>query len=220
MADILNQTYQMTPTKDLTPYPGNPRLGNIGVINDSVETNGFYGALVVQRSTGYVLVGNHRLLVAQAQGLDTVPVIWVDVDDERAARILAVDNRSADLAEWDDRRLYELLGEMPNLDGTGFTGEELEEIARSTGILGEQASAFMNDYLTEDDDEDPDDGPHIHEDGERFFTLAYTVTPTERDVILAALRDAKEAHTLDTSAQALALVCKAWMAQRNPVSAG
>jgi hypothetical protein len=50
----------------------------------------------------YVLAGNHRLQAARAQSIARVPVIFVDVDDDAARRILLVDNRTNDLAEYDD----------------------------------------------------------------------------------------------------------------------
>lgn len=122
---LLNQAYELVDVDRLTPHPDNPRHGNVDVIVESVEANGFYGALVVQRSTGYVLAGNHRLLAAQRTGLEQLPVTWVDVDDDRARRILLVDNRANDLADYDEEALADLLSGLPDLVGTGYTQEDL-----------------------------------------------------------------------------------------------
>lgn len=120
-----------TPITDLVPHPSNPRRGDIEAIIQSIETNGWYGTLVAQISTGYVLAGNHRLQAAIHCGLDRVPVHWVDVDDDTAHRILLADNRTTDLATYDEHALADLLVEMGktgNLDGTGYDGDDLDDL--------------------------------------------------------------------------------------------
>ena len=95
-----------------------------------MSANGWYGALIVQMSTRHVLIGNHRLIVVQQAGSPLVPVIWVDVDDVRALRILAVDNRSTRRGH--DRRdavidvLTSLAMTNEGLTGTGYDGDDLD----------------------------------------------------------------------------------------------
>lgn len=112
----------------LIEHPSNPRRGDMDALAGPVETNGFYGAIVAQRSTGRVLAGNHRHRHLRANGVTRGPVIWLDVDDDTAMRILLADNRTGDLAGYDDRTLADLLTQMESLDGTGYTGEDVEEI--------------------------------------------------------------------------------------------
>jgi len=86
---------------------------------------------VAQRSTGHILAGNHRYLAAIEAGLNEVPVIWVDVDDDRALRILLADNKTNDDASYDQTALAEILTELANtsdLLGTGFDGDELDQL--------------------------------------------------------------------------------------------
>src|SRR5947208_3504678 len=52
----------------LIPYPGNPRRGNIDAIKQSLERNGQYAPLIVNRRTMEVLVGSHRLFAARELG--------------------------------------------------------------------------------------------------------------------------------------------------------
>jgi hypothetical protein len=59
----------------------------------------------------------------------TILVHEIDVDDQEAARIVAVDNRTADLGDYDDTVLLELLRTLPDLDGTGYTTTDLEALA-------------------------------------------------------------------------------------------
>lgn len=116
----------------LIVHPENPRRGDIDSIVMSIERNGWFGTVVAQRSTSRVLAGNHRLMAAQRLGLAEVPVFWVDVDDDTALRILIADNRTSDLATYDDAALVDLLTRLDtdeNLDGTGYSANDLADLA-------------------------------------------------------------------------------------------
>ena len=53
----------------------------------------------------------------------------VDVDAERAARIVLADNRTADLGSYDNEELLGLLNMMDgDLDGTGYDEEYLDSL--------------------------------------------------------------------------------------------
>jgi ParB family chromosome partitioning protein len=111
--------------EELRLHPENPRRGDVDAIARSIQSNGFYGALVAQTSSHNVLVGNHRLQAARRLGMASVPVLWADVDDDQARRILLVDNRTNDLATYDEVALVELLLGLEDLDGTGFGEDDL-----------------------------------------------------------------------------------------------
>jgi ParB-like chromosome segregation protein Spo0J len=133
----LPQQFEAVPITSITPHPDNPRRGDTAVIAESITANGFFGACVVQRHTGHILIGNHRWQAAQQAGADTVPVLWVDVDDERARRIMVADNRTAELAAWDNDTLVALLAELGDgtegLVGTGFTDADMENLLARFG---------------------------------------------------------------------------------------
>lgn len=120
---------EIVPADALRRHPKNPNRGDVEAIRESIRAHGFFGALVAQRSTGFILAGNHRYLVGREEGVEHFPVYWVDVDDEQAARILLADNRIADLHETDDTALRELLRDL-DLDTVGAvgTGYELDEL--------------------------------------------------------------------------------------------
>jgi ParB-like chromosome segregation protein Spo0J len=117
---------------ELKAHPRNPRRGDVDKIRESIRRNGFYGTVVAQRSTGYILAGNHRVEAARQEGYTHVPVMWVDCDDRTAARILLVDNRASDTAFYDDTELLGLLREfdMGDLEGTGWTDYDLTELEK------------------------------------------------------------------------------------------
>jgi ParB-like chromosome segregation protein Spo0J len=135
-ASLVSQSYQLVPLDFLREHPDNPREGDTGAIHASIETTGFYGTIVVQRSTGRVLAGNHRLKAARAAGLTELPAMVLDVDDDTARRILLVDNRTNDLASYDEHALAGLLLSLDDLVGTGFSPEDLQALqARLDGPL-------------------------------------------------------------------------------------
>lgn len=139
---IINEGTENVPLDRLERHPRNPRQGDVGAIHQSIEANGFYGAVVAQKSTGYVLAGNHRMEAARHAGAEEVPVIWVDVDDGEALRILLADNRTNDLATYNEALLAEvlqgLLEDGGTLDGTGYDGDALDELLADLAEGGEE----------------------------------------------------------------------------------
>jgi ParB-like chromosome segregation protein Spo0J len=134
---LQQQEYAVVPIASLRPHPANPRRGNVGAIAQSIAANGFYGAVVAQRSSGHILAGKHRWEAAQAEGLQAIPVFWIDCDDATARRILSADNRVSDLAGYDDeglaRLLTEIRAEAGTLDGTGYDEKAFESLIRQAG---------------------------------------------------------------------------------------
>jgi hypothetical protein len=134
---VIAQTYEeAVPLERLTPSPENINEGDVGAIAESIQTNGFYGSVIAQRSSGTIIAGEHRWRAAQATGGETVPVIWLDVDDEQARRIRLVDNRTTRLGRDDEARLAELLTELAATDlglaGTGYDGDDLDQLLADT----------------------------------------------------------------------------------------
>lgn len=121
------------PLKDLSPYPANPRNGDIDLIRESVRAHGQYRAMVVNRRSMQVLAGNHLLHAMLAEGFTEGLCHFVDVDDEEAARIVLVDNRASDLGKYDDGLLAQLLESLPDLSGTGYDDRALQDLLGSLG---------------------------------------------------------------------------------------
>jgi len=111
---------------NLETHPQNARRGDVQKITASLRRHGQYRPIVVQRRTGYVLAGNHTLMSARRLGWEHLDVVYVDVDDEEARRILLADNRTSDLAAYEDGALALLLAEVPDLEGTGYDGENVD----------------------------------------------------------------------------------------------
>lgn len=136
----IDQEYELVEVDRLKEHPQNPRRGVEDAIDESIEVNGWYGAVIAQKSTGYILAGNHRYRVAVRRGAESVPTIWRDVGDATALRILLADNRTADLGDYDEDLLTELLESLETLDGTGYglsAVVDAEEANEAEGAPGE-----------------------------------------------------------------------------------
>ncbi|WP_369354625.1 hypothetical protein [Streptomyces sp. cg2] len=59
---------------------------------------------------------------------------WLDVDDDTAAKIVIVDNRTSDLAGYDTILLADILQDLPDLQGTGYDQEQLDQLLDETEL--------------------------------------------------------------------------------------
>lgn len=150
--------YPTLPIGDLRTYHRNPRKGDVNAILGSLQVSGQYKPLVVNKGThtgrpNEVLAGNHTLMalreLAEAEPHKEQwrnPLVhMVDVDDQQADRIVAVDNRSADLGSYDQEILAELLSSMETLDGTGYTDEDLAKLLGGKVTDPTEGDADTND---------------------------------------------------------------------------
>lgn len=129
---VLPQRYVSVDLDVIEPHPANPNRGNVDLIAESISANGFYGAIVVQESTGRILAGEHRWRAARLRDEAQVPVIYVDVDDATALRILAADNRTSELAHRDPDALVDLLTRLADVEdglyGSGYAPDDLADL--------------------------------------------------------------------------------------------
>ena len=118
--------------KELELHPDNVRHGDIGAIMQSLEAHGQFRAIVVQKSRMRVCAGNHTTQAARLLGWDAIAAHVLDVDDDQALRILLADNQTSDMAQNDPAILTDLLESLIHsefgLTGTGFTGEDLDDL--------------------------------------------------------------------------------------------
>jgi len=110
----------------------NPRNNEHAVqsVADSIERFGWGSPIIARKSDGVVIAGHTRLKAAQRLKMDKVLVRYLDLDPAEAAALALADNKIGELADWDDEGLRAVLLELDaedvNLDGLGFTDEELD----------------------------------------------------------------------------------------------
>ena len=93
----------------------------------SIKQHGFYRNIVIAKE-GTILGGHGVTKAAKKMGLDSVPVIRLNIspNSSQALKVLAGDNGIAHLGEVDDRMFTEILKEIKEIDiegliGTGYT---------------------------------------------------------------------------------------------------
>jgi len=129
---ILNLITETIDIDSIKAHPKNARQGDIGAIASSLETNGQYRPIVIQRSTGFILAGNHTWKAAKSLGWKMIAATIIDVDDDAAIRILLADNKANDLASYDDAELVAILQDLAlspgGLTGTLFSTDDLDDL--------------------------------------------------------------------------------------------
>lgn len=119
------------PIDKLIFHPRNANQGDVGMVSESIEENGWYGFVLAQESTGYIIAGHTRVRSARALGATHLPVVWLDVPDAvKAMKMLIVDNRST-RAGWDDPNVMtENLVEINMTDESGLlgTGYDIDDL--------------------------------------------------------------------------------------------
>ena len=120
---------EMVSVRKLKPHPLNPRRGDVSAVAGSLKANGQFRPVLVQRSTGVIVAGHHMVQAAKSLKWKEVGVVYLDVDDDEAVRIMLADNRTADLGGYDTVVLAKILKDMPEASvGTGYEAADVRAI--------------------------------------------------------------------------------------------
>jgi site-specific DNA-methyltransferase (adenine-specific) len=93
--------------------------------------------VVAQKSTGWVVAGNHVLLAARTLNWTEIAANVVELDDAMATAFMLADNRIADLGGYDDALLAAVLAEQAaadNLAGTGYDADDVAALVAAAGL--------------------------------------------------------------------------------------
>lgn len=124
---------------DLNTDPANTRLHderNLTTIDRSLSKFGQRTPLVVQSAGMIVRKGNGTLTVAKRKGWTHIAAVVLDDTSEEAIQYAIVDNRSAELANWDWGVLVNQLDEISlddptyDFDDLGF-GQEIDNLIQA-----------------------------------------------------------------------------------------
>jgi ParB-like chromosome segregation protein Spo0J len=125
---------EMRPVTDLKPYPGNPRINDhaIDAVAASIRAFGFRQPIVVDEDD-VIIVGHTRYKAALRLGLKKVPVhVARGLTPEQVRAYRLADNKTAELAEWNEDLLAQELTDLQGLDfdfeTLGFSDEELTRL--------------------------------------------------------------------------------------------
>lgn len=154
---IHNLVVEMVSIHSIQQHPENANNGDVDAIADSIQVNGYYAPIVVQASTRYVVVGNHRLLAAIMEGAQEIPAFVLELTDAEAKRMMVADNHIGRRSYDDEGQLLNLLEQLRATDnglaGTGFEDADYQ-------YLYELANSPLTeaDFADDDGSDDPDSG--------------------------------------------------------------
>ena len=135
---------------EIKPYENNPRNNDdaVDAVANSIREFGWQQPIVVDIG-GVIIAGHTRYKAAQKLGLKTVPVVVADnLTEEQAKAYRLADNKTNELAEWNDDLLENELGSIDDIDMSDFGFPPLETIEEEN-----------SDARDDDFDEDPPEEP-------------------------------------------------------------
>jgi DNA modification methylase len=119
---------------ELIPDPKNARKHskkNIDAIKKSLSEFGQQKPIVISKDF-VIVAGNGFAQAAKELGWENISVVQTELQTDEARAYAIADNRTAELAEWDEENLTELLKEVYDSDieniSTGFTDKEIQKL--------------------------------------------------------------------------------------------
>ena len=114
--------------KDILPYEKNPRINGeaVPVVKESIKEFGFRIPIVIDVND-VIVAGHTRVKAAKELGMEEVPcTIADDLTEEQIKAFRLIDNKSAEIATWDEELLQQELSEILDIDMSMFGFEEGE----------------------------------------------------------------------------------------------
>ena len=118
---------EMVAIDRLKPWARNPRKNDgkpVDEVAASIQRFGFGAPILARLADGEIIGGHTRYKAAQKLGLTEVPVRFLDLSESEAHALALSDNRTGELAAWDDAELLAILRDVATseqaLAGTGF----------------------------------------------------------------------------------------------------
>lgn len=118
----MNNKITIMKLKDIKPYEKNPRKNNkaVDAVAESIKEFGFQNPIIVDKKN-VIIAGHTRYKAAKKLNIKDVPVIVAEnLNEEQANAYRLIDNKTNELAEWDDTLLFEELLNIENIDMSLF----------------------------------------------------------------------------------------------------
>lgn len=155
---------------EIFPYYDNPRDNTNAVepTKESIKRFGFVKPILVDKA-GVIIAGHTRYVAAYQLGMEFVPVVYSDMDDEMAKKYRILDNKLAEKSSFDEDQLLEELRNMEvPTDMQAFFFEDINQMLNfsldSINQQAEEYGGFQDDYSQVD--EENFEAPSNEEDGE------------------------------------------------------
>ena len=142
---------------EIFPYYDNPRDNTNAVepTKESIKRFGFVKPILVDKD-GVIIAGHTRYVAAYQLGIEFVPVVYSDMDDEKAKKYRILDNKLAEKSSFDEDQLLEELRNMEvPTDMQAFFFEDINQMLNfsldSISQQAEEYGGFQDDYSQVED---------------------------------------------------------------------
>ena len=91
MIDIQAKDIRLVPISEVVPHPKNPNKHpeeQIAHLIEQFKYQGFRSPLVVSKKSGFLICGHGRLEAAKKAGLENLPVLFQDFENDTSEVIL------------------------------------------------------------------------------------------------------------------------------------
>lgn len=130
--------------QDLTQDPDNARghdAKNVEAIVQSLEAFGQQKPIIIDKE-GKVVAGNGTLQAAKRLGWKSIKAVVTRLEGANQLAYAIADNRTAELAHWNDEQLAETLAALENDDSidaaiTGFSSKDIDKMIEGLADSGE-----------------------------------------------------------------------------------
>ena len=143
---------------EIFPYYDNPRDNTNAVepTKESIKRFGYVKPILVDKA-GVIIAGHTRYVAAYQLGMKFVPVVYSDMDDEKAKKYRILDNKLAEKSSFDEDQLLEELRNMEvPTDMQAFFFEDINQMLNfsldSINQQAEEYGGFQDDYSQVDDE--------------------------------------------------------------------
>lgn len=143
---------------EIFPYYDNPRDNTNAVepTKESIKRFGYVKPILVDKA-GVIIAGHTRYVAAYQLGMEFVPVVYSDMDDEKAKKYRILDNKLAEKSSFDEDQLLEELRNMEvPTDMQAFFFEDINQMLNfsldSINKQAEEYGGFQDDYSQVDDE--------------------------------------------------------------------
>lgn len=143
---------------EIFPYYDNPRDNTNAVepTKESIKRFGYVKPILVDKA-GVIIAGHTRYVAAYQLGMEFVPVVYSDMDDERVKKYRILDNKLAEKSSFDEDQLLEELRNMKvPTDMQAFFFEDINQMLNfsldSINQQAEEYGGFQDDYSQVDDE--------------------------------------------------------------------
>lgn len=146
---------------ELKPYENNPRHNDMAVdaVAASIQQFGFKNPVIIDKD-GVIVAGHTRYKAAKKLGITDIPCISADdLSDEQIKAFRLADNKTAELAEWDEDLLgkemqdnkYTLKVKIPQYEITGECPEisDMLDSSRADELIQEVEAADIPEEIRE-----------------------------------------------------------------------